>query len=269
MSEIIDFHTHAFPDALAERAVQALLEEGQKMYDINAYLDGKVSSLIESMDRCGIDQSVICSIATRPSQFEPILLWSKKIVSDRIIPFPSLHPDAEDAEDQVRRIRAEGFKGVKFHPYYQDFSIDEERLVPIYRQIEAEGLIVVMHTGFDLAFERVRKADPQKIIRVLDRFPGLKLVTTHLGSWEDWDEVEKHIMGKKIYMEVSFALDCMDREIARRIILNHPKDHVLFGSDSPWADQGQAITLFKSLALGEERETLVLRENALKLLAAV
>ena len=269
MSGIIDFHTHAFPDALADRALQVLLEEGRKMYDVNAYLDGKVSSLLASMDRCGIDKSIICSIATRPSQFEPIFLWSKKIASDRIIPFPSLHPEAADAQDQVRRIRAEGFRGIKFHPYYQDFSIDEERLFPIYKQIEAEGLIVVMHTGFDLAFERVRKADPQKIIRVLERFPGLKLVTTHLGSWEDWDEVEKHIMGKKIYMEVSFSLDCMNRETACKLILNHPKDHVLFGSDSPWADQGQAVMLLKSLDLSQERETRILRDNALKLLAAV
>ena len=269
MNGIVDFHTHAFPDALAERAVQVLLEDGRKMYDVHAYLDGKVSSLLSSMDRCGIDKSIICSIATKPSQFEPIFVWSTMIMSDRIIPFPSLHPDARDAEDQVRRIRAEGFKGVKFHPYYQDFSIDEERLFPIYRQLEREKLIVVVHTGFDLAFERVRKADPLMIIRVLDRFPALKLVTTHLGSWEDWEEVEKHIMGRNIFMDVSYSLDCMDRETARKIILNHPKDHVLFGSDSPWADQEQAIALLKSLELGEERESLILRENGLKLLRSV
>jgi len=269
MNNMIDFHTHAFPDALAERAVQVLLEEGRRMYDVNAYLDGKISSLLASMDRNGIEKSVICSIATKPSQFEPIFKWSGQIMSDRIIPFPSLHPDAADAEDQVRRIRDGGFRGVKFHPYYQDFSIDEERLSPIYRQLEREGLIVVMHTGFDLAFERVRKADPARIVHVLDRFPDLKLVTTHLGSWEDWEEVEKHMMGRNIYMEVSFSLDCMDRETAQNIILNHPKEHVLFGSDSPWADQAQAISLLKSLGLGEEREKLILRNNALKLLSSV
>lgn len=269
MNGIIDFHTHAFPDALARRAVQVLLEEGQKMYDVKAYLDGRVSSLIGSMDRSGIDKSVICSIATKPSQFDPILKWSRQVMSDRIIPFPSLHPEAEDAEDQVRRIRAEGFKGVKFHPYYQEFSIDEERLFPIYRQLEREGLIVVVHTGFDLAFERVRKADPIRIVNVLDRFPGLRLVTTHLGSWEDWEEVEKHMMGRNIYMEISFSLDCMDRETARKIILNHPKDHLLFGSDSPWADQEQALALLKGLELGPELENLILRENALRLLYSV
>ncbi len=269
MQGIIDFHTHAFPDALAERAVQVLLEEGRRMYDVHAYLDGKISSLLASMDRSNIETSVICSIATKPSHFGPIMEWSKRVRSDRIIPFPSLHPAATDAVEQVRDIKAEGFKGIKFHPYYQNFDLDEKRLIPIYEEISRLGLIMVVHTGYDLAFERTRRGDPRKIINVLDTFPELKFVTTHLGAWEDWEEVERHIVGKKIFMETSYSLDCMERETARKIILNHPKDHILFGSDSPWADQEQAISLLKGLDLGQERETLILRENASKLLASV
>jgi len=266
MQGIIDFHTHAFPDALADRAIRSLLEEGQKMYNVRAYLDGRVSSLLASMDHNNIERSIICSIATRPSQFDPILDWSKQIRSDRIIPFPSLHPGSPEAVEQVKQIKREGFKGVKFHPYYQEFSIDEKRLFPIYEELQKQELIVVMHTGFDLAFERDRKCDPKRILFVMDAFPDLKLVTTHLGAWEDWDEVERHLSGKKIYMEISFSLDCMPRETARRIILSHPKDHILFGTDSPWADQGKAIELLKDLELGHELESLILRENALKLL---
>jgi len=266
MNNIIDFHTHAFPDGLAERAVQALLEEGRKKYDVQAYLDGRISSLLASMDRSGIEKSVICSIATKPSQFDPIIKWSKQIMSDRIIPFPSLHPESPDAVEQVKQIKTEGFKGVKFHPYYQDFEIDGKRLFPIYEELQKQGLIAVMHTGFDLAFKRDRKCDPVKILRVLDAFPELRLVTTHLGAWEDWDEVEKHLSGKKIYMEISFSLDCMPKETARRIIMNHPKDHILFGTDSPWADQGQAVVQLRGLDLGEEREDLILRGNAITLL---
>ena len=106
-------------------------------------------------------------------------------------------------------------------------------------------------------------------MRVLEKFPDLKMVTTHLGAWEDWDEVEKHIVGRKIYMEISYALDLLDREKARRIILNHPKEYVLFGTDSPWTDQAGTLALLKGLELGQERENLILRENALKLLDSV
>ncbi|PKL52302.1 MAG: amidohydrolase [Nitrospira bacterium HGW-Nitrospira-1] len=266
MQEIIDFHTHVFPDEIAERAMKTLLEEGKKKHEVNAYLDGRLSSLLSSMDRNGIERSIVCSIATKPSQFEPIIAWSKKIRSDRIIPFPSLHPDDRDFAGRISRIRDEGFKGIKFHPYYQDFAIDEERLLPIYEKISAENLIIVMHTGFDLAFERIRICDPEKIAHVLEKFPDLKMVTTHLGAWEDWDEVEKHIVGKKIFMEISYALDILSKEQARRIILNHPGEYVLFGTDSPWTDQSTTLALLKNLELGSEREDLILGENAAALL---
>ena len=75
--------------------------------------------------------------------------------------------------------------------------------------------------------------------------------------------------GRQIYMEISFSLDCMPMETARRIIMKHPKDHILFGTDSPWADQADALALLKSLELGQELENLILRENALNLLNSV
>jgi predicted TIM-barrel fold metal-dependent hydrolase len=266
---IIDFHTHVFPDDIAERAMRTLVEEGKKKHDVNAYLDGRLTSLLASMDRNGIEKSIVCSIATKPSQFGPILAWSGKIMSDRVHPFPSLHPDDRDFSDHISIIRDKGFRGIKFHPYYQDFRLDDERLFPLYEKISERKLIVVMHTGFDLAFERRRLCDPEKIVRVLEKFPDLKMVTTHLGAWEDWDEVEKHIVGREIYMEISYALDMLDREKARRIILNHPKEFVLFGTDSPWTDQARTLALLKGLDLGQEREDLILRENALDLLDSV
>jgi predicted TIM-barrel fold metal-dependent hydrolase len=265
MKGIIDFHAHAFPEEIAERAMKMLEEEG----GIKASLDGRVSSLLRSMDENGIGKCVVCSIATKPSQFDTILQWSKKIGTDRIIPFPSLHPADPEAPERVSRIKGEGFKGIKFHPYYQDFNVDDERLFPMYERICRENLIVVVHTGFDFAFEKVRKADPVRIMRVLERFPGMKLVTTHLGAWDDWKEVEKHIAGKRVYMEISCSLEYLEKDAARKIILNHPKDHVLFGTDSPWTDQGKTLALLKGLQLGEERETRILRDNALNLLNSV
>ncbi|HWR59890.1 MAG TPA: amidohydrolase family protein [Thermodesulfovibrionales bacterium] len=269
MKGIIDFHTHAFPDALAERAMRALLEEGQKMFDVRAYLDGRLSSLMSSMDKNNVEKSIVCSIATKPSQFDSIMSWSKKIMSDRIVPFPSFHPCDERFAERISRIRGEGFKGIKFHPYYQDVTIDDERIYPVYEKILNEKLIVVMHTGFDLAFERKRIADPVRIARVLERFPGLKLVTTHFGAWEDWDNVERFLIGKEIYMEISYSLEFLNSERARDMILRHPAHCVLFGTDSPWTDQGNTLSLFKGLQLGEELEGLILKGNAENLLKSV
>ena len=88
MTGIIDFHTHAFPDSIAKKAIPVLEKEG----NIPAFLDGTVSSLLSSMNNSGIEKSVVCNIATKIKQFDSILDWSEKIRSDRIIPFPSINP---------------------------------------------------------------------------------------------------------------------------------------------------------------------------------
>lgn len=262
MDKIIDFHTHAFPDKLAERAMKSLEGEGE----VKAHLNGTVSALLSSMDRYGIQKSVVCSIATKPAQFDSIFEWSKKIISERIIPFPSLHPDDPEIPEKVSRVKKAGFKGLKLHPYYQDFFIDEERMFPLYEEISKADLILLVHTGFDFAFSRVERADPLRTLKVHEKFPSLKLVTTHLGAWEQWGKVKEFLLGKPIYMEISFSLEFLPPEKVREIILNHPEKYILFGTDSPWTDQGKALSLFRKLDLGTEKERLILEENAVNLL---
>lgn len=260
--KIIDFHTHAFPDALAARAIPELEREG----GIRAALNGTVSDLLRSMDAAKIERAVVCSIATKPKQAGRILEWSKSIVSDRIIPFPSVYPADPEAAKCVARIHEEGFRGIKLHPYYQNFDLADECVYPVYEAVQERGLILAVHTGFDFAFPRDRICDPERIEKVLAAFPELKFVCTHLGAWEDWDEVSARLLGKPIYMELSFAIQYAGAECARELILKHPQDYLLFGTDSPWADQTEYLHAFRALNLGETLTRRILRENALRLL---
>jgi uncharacterized protein len=262
-NQIIDFHTHAFPDELASRAMRKLMAETP---DVHPFLDGKISSLIESMDKNGISKSVICCIATVPEQFETIFKWCKKAQTERLIMFPSIHPADAEFKEHIAAIRAEGFKGVKMHPYYQNFRLDEDRLLAIYEELIKNDLMLVVHTGFDIAFPNDDRADSRKIVKITEMFPQLKFVATHLGAWQQWDEVEKILAGKHIYMETSWSLEYLSKEQARRIILKHPADCVLFGTDSPWTEQGKSIELLKKLELPEELERRILRDNASALL---
>jgi uncharacterized protein len=259
---IIDIHTHAFPDSIAEHAVPFLQEAG----DVKAHLDGKMSSLVESMNRSGIDISVVVSIATKPAQFRPILEWSKSISSERIIPFPSVHPDDPAMVDQVEEISRSGFRGLKLHPYYQNFAIDEPRLNGLYKQAERDGLVVLMHAGFDMVYPRDRIADPKRIDSVLHRFPGLKMIAAHFGSWEDWDEVDKYLIGGNAYLDTSYSIPFLGAERAKEMIGKHGHDRVLFGSDSPWADQNADVETIRELGLDEASTARLLGGNAAKLL---
>lgn len=257
---IIDFHTHAFPDAVAEKAIPALEEIGK----IKAHTRATVSSLLASMDEAGIDRSVICSIATRPEQFQTILDWSQEIRSDRLIPLPSVHPADPDCVEQIHTIHALGFAGIKMHPYYQNFSLDEERMQPLYETLSETGLLFVPHCGYDIGFPNTRCADPAKVLELQQTFPDLRLVATHFGGWKLWDEVEELLIGKEIFMEISFALQYLPVEQVTRMLNNHPPEYLFFGSDSPWANQTHCIRQLENLQLKENLTARILGGNALE-----
>ena len=170
---------------------------------------------------------------------------------------------------KARLVAQAGLLGIKLHPYYQDFEIDDPALFHFFRVLEQMGLLVVCHTGFDFAFPRDRKADPVRIVRLLDKVPNLRFVATHIGAWDDWDEVERHLLGKPIYMEISMSLERLGLKRGREFLTAHPAERILFGTDSPWTSQAETLRLARALDLGPERERLLLGENARALLASL
>jgi len=259
---IVDFHVHAFPDALAARATARV----ERAAGIRSALDGTIAALLSSMDAAGIERSVILSIATHPSQFAPILEWSQAIRSPRIVPFLSVHPADPRAAEKVRLAASMGFKGFKLHPYYQEFSLDEERMFPIYEAMQQAGLICVSHTGFDTSHPYIRVADPGRILKVIERFPNLTFVATHLGAWKDWELVAELLPKAGLWTDISYTLPFLSPERARALLSVFPADRLLFGSDSPWADQSESIRQLRGLGLESKLEEAILGGNAERLL---
>ncbi len=258
----IDFHTHIFPDAIATQAIPALAKQA----NTQAALNGTVKDLLQSMTRHHISRSVVCSIATSPKQFQPILDWSRAIASEQIIPLPSVHPASSSVLTELQSIHDHGFPGIKLHPYYQDFFVDEERLLPLFAQCAALGLFIVMHCGYDIGFPREERANPEQIRQLLTRVPSLKLVAAHLGAWQQWEDVSRHLIGEDVYLDLAFVLDFLPREQAVAIITGHPEDRILFGSDSPWEDQGEAVQKLRNLHLPKDLEGRILHRNGEELL---
>ena len=98
-------------------------------------------------------------------------------------------------------------------------------------------------------------------------FPDLKLVATHLGAWEQWERTAEVLVGRDIYMDISYAIDFLGFDKARDMIGRHPAEYVLFGTDSPWDDQKRCIQQVRDMRLGDRRESLLLGGNARQLLA--
>ena len=150
MFMLIDFHTHAFPERIAQRAVTSL---SHGCGGVVPETDGSLSGLKAEMDKGGVDISVVLSIATNPKQQTNVNNFAIEINrDDRIVAFGSVHPDAPDALEELERIAAAGLKGVKFHPEYQNFYANDEKMKPIYRKISQLGLITTFHAGHDNGF---------------------------------------------------------------------------------------------------------------------
>lgn len=258
----IDFHTHAFPDFLAERAIQAI-KEGAPLQ--HAYLDGTIADLLRSMDRAGVEVSVVACIATVPDQFGSILRWCGEIASDRIAPFPSVHPYGPDAVGQVRQIADAGFKGMKLHPLYQDIEVLDERCLAVYGAVAEAGLILLLHSGDDLRFLGDHRCLPATMLQIKKHAPDLKMILSHLGGfWQSTNFVE-HGLGTDVWIEVSHTIPQEPSAQFTRICREHA-GRVMFGTDSPWQDQKTEIE--KLTGVLDDRTLLedVLWNNAARLL---
>jgi uncharacterized protein len=260
---VIDFHTHAFPDQLAASALEQLHD---KSGDYLAYHNGTIRGLLQSMDRAGIEKSVVVSIATRPKQVTNITDWAASIRTDRIIPFSSIHPQFRDFENELDRIKSIGLRGVKFHPMYQHFVIDDPELIPLYRAIAERGLICLFHAGWDIAYPESDQAAPWRILNLHQAVPELKIIAAHLGGWQVWDEVARCLLGRPIYLETSFSIREAKTSEFRQILDNHSPDYFLFGTDSPWLDQKEELDAWKELDIPDKFKEKIFLKNAERLL---
>ncbi len=259
----IDIHTHAFPDRLAPRAIESLQDKAPWQ----AVGDGTLSGLLDSMDDADIDMSVICMIATKPDQVSDIFRWCKKVRSERIEPFPSVHPAVKKPGKWVEKIAKAGFVGIKLHPMYQDFLADDPKMDEIYAAASDNNLTVTLHCGRDIAFgDDDDRASPARVAEVAGRFSHLKLLCTHLGGWNSWDDVEKYLLGSSVCLETSFAIQFLGNERAAGIIRRHGAEKVLFGTDWPWQNQRDEIERINALPLTNQQKRDILLKNAASLL---
>lgn len=256
-------HTHAFPDELAPRAIATLEAE----CPWKAIAGGTVGELLASMDAADVDVSVICTIATKPGQVKGIMKWCKQIRTDRLEPLPSVHPKEDKPGRWIEKFAKEGFVGIKLHPMYQDFAADDPMMDEIYAAAADTGLFVTVHCGKDIAFppEDDRGA-PVRFANVIERYPKLKLVCTHMGGWRMWEESDQCLVGSGAYLETSFSLDELDLGQAANMMRRHGIERVCFGTDWPWQSQKDAAERLRQLPLTKSELNEIRVINAARLL---
>lgn len=261
---IIDFHTHIFPDTLAPRAFKKLTE--CLTYDITPSTDMTKTSLIKSMDEANIDISVVHPVITKPSQLIHTNEFSKEICDDRIISFGGIHPDTDDFKNDIDFVKSLGLKGLKFHAEYQNFILDEERMLKIYDYAFSKDLIVIHHAGLDAGMPPPYKSNPEMFLNVIRKLKGGIMIAAHFGGHKQWEDVYKYLAGEDIYLDTSMGFDYFTDETFIKIMNKHGSDKILFASDSPWSNAKNEIKRIKNLNISTEDKDNILYKNAKRLL---
>lgn len=260
----IDLHVHAFDDRIAERAISTL----EKHAGVVPNTRGTIAQTLERMDEWGIDKAAILPIATKPSQQTVINNWAKSIDGERFIAFGSVHPDAEDALDELERIRELGLHGIKLHPDYQGFMIDDPRLDTLLDAIAQTGLPVVFHAGFDVVSPELVHCTPEAALRMFRRHRDLKVILAHLGGNDRWDEVYDHLAGVdgELYFDTAFTSHYCPDGIMKRIIDRHGAERILFASDMPWDSPDRIRQKILGLDISDDAKEKIFGLNAQRLL---
>ena len=228
--------------------------------------DGTLSGLLDNMDRTGVDVSVIQPVLTRPSQTVRVNEWAAKIQSGRIISFGGIHPDTDDYKRDIDFVVGLGLKGLKFHAEYQNFVLDEPRMLKIYDYALGKGLILLHHAGFDPGFPPPFKTSPRQFVNVMEAMRGGLIVAAHLGGHDQWDDAENILAGSGIYLDTSMGFDYYPRDLFMRIIEKHGSDKILFATDSPWSDAANELAALRTLPLTEGAADAILGGNARRIL---
>lgn len=258
---VIDSHCHIYPDKIAQRAVEGI----SGFYDLPMCYDGKASTLIEESNKIGVCHNIIFSVATTPLQVGPINSFISDCVKNgegRFTGLGALHPDTENVREEIENIKALGLKGVKLHPDFQEFKINDERLFPIYEACSEAKLPLLLHTGD----HRYDFSNPERMADVLRKFPELTVIGAHFGGWSVWDKATELLTEfDNFYVDTCSSFHWLKKEKTLEIIKKYGADKVLFATDFPMWSYEKEFEYFMSLELSDEDRRKILYENAVKL----
>lgn len=276
---IIDFHTHAFPEHIAARAVKKLAQNG----DVHPFSDGTAAGLLRAERAAGVDRSILLPVATKPEQVHSINDHAAQLNRHAFVTnqfsFGAMHPDYENWRQELDRMAANGLRGLKIHPVYQNAALDDIRFLRILERAGDLGLIVVTHAGLDVGFPGDLHAVPECARRALLAVGPVQLVLAHMGGWRCWERVADQLADTSALLDTSFSLGektpldpaheplpLLSADAFTALVRAFGAERVLFGTDSPWSDPMDALRRIRVLPLSDEEKTAILGGNAQRLL---
>lgn len=258
--KIIDFHTHIYPAAIAEKATKSI----EDFYCLDGGgMNGTPEQLILRGKSVGIEKYVVLPVAIKPEHTRSIneFLINEVKTRSEFIGFGTVHAGQPDVAAEGEFIIESGLKGIKMHPDTQLFNIDDERLFPLYEAV-GDKLIFMFHLGD----KRYDFSHPRRLRRVMDLFPKMRVVATHLGGFSVWEEAEELLLPTNCMLDISSSLMFMDSETQQRYIKLYSADRLLYGTDFPLWDPVAEVGRFMQIPMSSSDREKIAYRNAEQIL---
>ena len=262
MQKVINSHCHIYPEKIASKAVEGI----KNFYDLNMSLNGRTDDLIKDGSKVGVVHYLVHSVATTPKQVKSInefISYEVKSHNGLFTGFGTLHPDSDDIEGDFNYLCDLGLKGVKLHPDFQLFALNEKKAFDLGEVIAAGDVPLLIHCG-DF---RYNYSNPEQLIPFLDNFPELTVIGAHFAGWSMWEDATRQLSGREnLYVDLSSSLYALSAETANELIHAYGTDKVLWGTDYPMWDSVSEMEYFNRIDLTDEERSMILYENAARLL---
>lgn len=257
---LIDFHTHIYPEAIADKATQAVRD----FYEMEqGGVHGTAEFLLERGRAAGVTEFVVLPVALNPKQVRKI---NQNIVDEvarhpEFHGFGTVHAAMENMAEELEFIEKSGLLGIKIHPDTQLFNIDDERLFPMYKFIQGK-MPIMMHTGDP----RYDYSHPRRLVRVLENFPKLEVIGAHFGGWGVQSMAYDLLKDKNCWVDLSSSRQFMSEADFLKYIDLYGADRVLYGTDFPLWDPKEEADFFFRLPLSDSDREKIAYKNAERIL---
>ncbi len=257
--EIIDAHAHIFPGKISEKASQSI----GHFYDLPAGHTGEPHILVGEGEKFGVKRYLVCSVATVAHQVRGIndFISSKCVSYPQFIGFGALHPDTEDIGAEVDYIAEHNMYGIKLHPDFQKFNIDDKKAYDIYEAASGR-MPILMHMGDT----RYTYSHPSRLAKVLSDFPKLIVIAAHLGGYHAWEEARMLKKYENVRYDTSSCTAALGLDKTREQIRYLGVENCFFGTDFPLWNYASQVEDFFSMGLTHDEMEKILSLNIKKFL---
>ena len=276
---IIDFHTHVFSPRIKKNRARYVEADPSfaLLYSNKKATLATADELIASMDRDGVDMSVILNIGWTTHEFcvetNDYILESIARYPDRLIGFASVQPQStEAAVAEIERCARGGIKGIgELRPDMQQIDLGDAAVMePFVEVLQKHKLILLTHTSEPIGHDYPGKGavTPDMLYPFITSFPDLPIVCAHWGGglpfYALMPEVKQAM--SNVFFDTAASPYLYSPQIYNQVIQLVGGDKILFGSDYPLLAQSRYLKEINSLDLPEETKDLILSGNARRLL---